>query len=106
MSSLVSPRVTALIAKLRQAEHAGQYFSAEDVAGLIRELRSVNDGVKALEDEIAGSRRASQRRSAPTGAPAGFEEEWRTSAKFRMAVAEQRAQAVGTFYFVPAEGRA
>lgn len=86
MSSLVSPRVTALIAKLRQAEHAGQYFSAEDVAGFIRELRSVNDGVKALEDEIAGARR----RTVPPSRPA----------------IPPRAQPVGTFFFVPAEGRA
>ena len=86
MSSLVSTRVNALINKLRGADQAGQYFSGDDISGLIRELRSINDGVKSLEDDIVGSRRR-------PGAPP-------------QPVLPPRAQAVGTFFFVPGEGRA
>jgi hypothetical protein len=89
MSKLVSPRIVALVNKLRQAEHAGEYFSADDVAGFIRELRAINDGVKALEDDIAGVRSRPTQATRPATPPM-----------------PPRAQPVGTFFFVPAEGRA
>lgn len=81
MSTLVSPKVAALRAKLRQAEHGGQYFSSDDVAGILRELSAISDGTKALEDEIVRLRR-SQPAAAPTPKPAPLP--------------------IGTIYFVPA----
>lgn len=82
MSSLVSPRVAALLNKLRQADQAGQFFSGEDIAGFMRELRAINDGVKALEDRIAGD----QRRSVPPSRPP----------------IPPRPQPIGTLVFLPA----
>lgn len=81
MSTLVSSRISALRQKLRQAEHAGQYFSSDDVAGLVRELKSIGQDAAALEDRVAAARREPSR-------PA--------------TVMRPGAIAVGTFFFQPA----
>lgn len=72
---IVSPKIDALVRKLRDAEHGGQYFSSDDVAGMIRELRTIRQGVTSLEDQATT-------RVRPTPRPAPMP--------------------LGTFYFQPA----
>jgi hypothetical protein len=58
MSKLLSQRLAGLRHKLRPAEHSGQYFSADDVAGFMAELQAIQREVAALEDRVAGQRRS------------------------------------------------
>lgn len=88
MSKIASTKIAALVAKLRQAEHGGQYFSSDDVAGLIAELRSIGSDVKALED-----RAVAERRGPPVPPPPPHRPPLRPG-----------AVPVGTFVFIPAEG--
>jgi hypothetical protein len=64
MSSLLSQRLAALAQKLKPAEHSGQYFSSDDVAGLIAALKSLQRDAAALEDRIAAERRGEPARPA------------------------------------------
>lgn len=65
---LMSPRIDAIRAKLREGEHAGAFLSGEDIAGLRTDLLTIRHGVAALEDEVAASRKVGRR---PAALPVG-----------------------------------
>lgn len=46
----ISPTIAALRSKLGEARHGGKFFSSEEIEGLLRELRGIQQGATALED--------------------------------------------------------
>lgn len=64
----VSSRADALRRKLRDAQHAGAFFSADDVAGMLGDLKAISDGERAMEVEASrpkASQNAAARRPSP-----------------------------------------